>query len=103
MLNIDNGADEVCSRLFICGTTDNIGPELLTLLTCPAIGTLVDRDDKLLFPVKEGKKLALLRFHNFSPDYEDSAATLLLHKDEVSCRIARYRFCLSIDTHIVSF
>src|SRR5436309_1749930 len=103
MLNIDNGADKVCSRLLLPGGANNIIPELLTLFTCPAIGPLINRNKELLFPIKEGKELALLRFHNFSPDYEGSASISFLDKDEISCRIARYRFCLSIDTHIASF
>src|SRR2546428_3155367 len=102
MLNVDNGADEVGSRLFICGGTDNIIPELLTLLTCPAIATLVDGNDELLFPVKEGKELALLRFHNFPLIYESSAPTSLVDKNEI-LSMQNSRLLISLDMYIVSF
>lgn len=52
-------------RVFLCCCTHHIIPELLTLLMRPTIVTLVNRNDELLFPIKESKELVLLCLHNF--------------------------------------
>jgi hypothetical protein len=42
-------------------------PQLLTLLECPAIGALVDGNDKLLGFLEEFEEVSFSSFHGFRP------------------------------------
>ncbi len=75
MLNIYNGTDEVSCYRIIRRGSHNIVPELFALLASPTVGTLVNRDDELFFPIQEGKKLILNCFHICPPKYRFLAYT----------------------------